>query len=368
MRGCALHNHAFHHAVDYMGIAFVARKRYALQVGAIRCSNFLDGIAGANGDAGDGYDVVWVLRIAHIDRMGLFDGIARFQALTADIAEGHLECIGSRQFFVLCGRLFDYQPAGFYLVDVLYLQAGQRIAVLVRVAVGAENNGVGIGWLRAVILIIALLCFLLFRSPIIGARLFYCCGSICQRFILVFNLHSIYTVTFHRSNRQPVLVHCPFGVIQFCIQYLLERNVTAAAELIVECNCFAVFQYKPSLIVYHLHAIKVGGVLCVFGVCQRAGCCGAVIRDFILLGSEAGLYIRYRFGYKGKVSEIDVAFIVIAHADGCNFVVKTIHRVHLIQAQLYRVPLIGFQRNRAECCAVQTCFAKAAHLPVAFIQ
>ena len=189
-----------------------------------------------------------------------------------------------------------------------------------------------------------------------------------QRFILVFNLHSTYIVTLHRGNRQPVLVHCPFGFIQVWIQYLLERNVTAAAELVVECNCFAVFQYKQSLIVHHLHAIHTGGVLCVFGVLQRAGFGGAVIRDFILLGSEAGLYIRYRFGNKGNVFEIDVAFIVIAHADGFNIVAKPSHRIHLIQTQLYRVPLIGYQRNRAECGAVQTCFAKAAHLLAVFIQ
>ena len=364
LRGCALHNHAFHRGVlDYMGIFFTALKRYALQVRAIFWFQFLNGIAGVNGDAGDGYGVL----IPHIDRIGFYDGIARSQALPADITEGHLKFIDARRGIIPCDLLFGYQPAGFYLVDVLHLQAGQRIIALIRVAVGAENDGVGIGWLRAAILIIAFLCSLLFRSAIIGARLVYCCDLLFQRFARFFNRHSTSTAI-HRGNRLPVLVHCPCGVIQFCIQYLLERNVTAAAELIVECNYFAVFQYKPSLIVYHLHAIKVRGVLCVCGVFQRAGCGGAVIRDFILLGSEAGLYIRYRFGNKGKVSEIDVALIVIAHADGCNIVVKTNHLFHLIQAQLYRVPLIGFQRNRAECGAVQTCFAKAAHLPVAIIQ
>ena len=53
----ARHNHAFHHGVvDHMGFIAI-RNRYALQSGTILRCNFLDGIAGANGDAGDGSGV-----------------------------------------------------------------------------------------------------------------------------------------------------------------------------------------------------------------------------------------------------------------------------------------------------------------------
>ena len=52
----ARHNHAFHHGVvDHMGFIAI-RNGYALQSGIIGF-DFLDGIAGANGDAGDGSGV-----------------------------------------------------------------------------------------------------------------------------------------------------------------------------------------------------------------------------------------------------------------------------------------------------------------------
>ena len=52
----ARHNLAFHHGVvDHMGVLTI-RNGYALQSGIIGF-DFLDGIAGANGDAGDGSGV-----------------------------------------------------------------------------------------------------------------------------------------------------------------------------------------------------------------------------------------------------------------------------------------------------------------------
>ena len=55
----ALLNHAFHHGVvvDHMGRIAISRNGYALQSGIITGFDFLDGIAGANGDAGDGSGV-----------------------------------------------------------------------------------------------------------------------------------------------------------------------------------------------------------------------------------------------------------------------------------------------------------------------
>ena len=111
----ALHNHAFHHGVVLDQMGFIAiRNGYALQSGIITGFDFLDGIAGANGDAGDGSGVF------AINRNGFFDGLF-FQTSTANIIKGNFELVGSGQFFVFCGLLFDFQPAGFDGVDVFYL-------------------------------------------------------------------------------------------------------------------------------------------------------------------------------------------------------------------------------------------------------
>ena len=112
--GACLLNLAFHHGVvDHMGVLTI-RNGYALQFGTIGASDFLDGIAGANGDAGDGSGVF------AINRNGFFDGLF-FQTSTANIIKGNFEGVGSGQFFALCGLLFDCQPAGFDGVDVFYL-------------------------------------------------------------------------------------------------------------------------------------------------------------------------------------------------------------------------------------------------------
>ena len=123
----ALHNLAFHHGVvDHMG-GLTLRNGYALQfgtingatIGALDFPDFLDGIAGANGDAGDGSGVVAIF--AHFDFNILFDGLCCFQTLTANIIKGNFELVGSGQVFAVCGPLFDFQPAGFDGVDVFYL-------------------------------------------------------------------------------------------------------------------------------------------------------------------------------------------------------------------------------------------------------
>ena len=118
----ARHNHAFHHGVvvDHLGGMAIRRNGYALQCGTITGFDFLDGIAGANGDAGDGHGVLWVVPIAHVDLNILYDGLF-FQTLTANIIKGNFEGVGSGQGFALCGLLLDFQPAGFDGVDVFYL-------------------------------------------------------------------------------------------------------------------------------------------------------------------------------------------------------------------------------------------------------
>ena len=115
----ALLNHAFHHGVvDHMGFIAI-RNGYALQSGTtIFRYNFLDGIAGANGDAGDGFGVIVIF--AHFDLNILYDGLF-FQTLTANIIKGNFELVGSGQVFAVCGLLLDFQPAGFDGVDVFYL-------------------------------------------------------------------------------------------------------------------------------------------------------------------------------------------------------------------------------------------------------
>ena len=89
-----------------------------MQFGTIGASDFLDGIAGANGDAGDGSGVA----LAHINRNGYFDGLF-FQTLTANITKGNFEGVDAFNvlFLTLCGLLLDFQPAGFDGVDVFYL-------------------------------------------------------------------------------------------------------------------------------------------------------------------------------------------------------------------------------------------------------
>ena len=100
-----------------MGVLTI-RNGYALQCGTITGFDFLDGIAGANGDAGDGSGVA----LAHINRNGFFDGLF-FQTSTANITKGNFELVGAFNDIVLtsCGLLLDFQPAGFDLVDVFYL-------------------------------------------------------------------------------------------------------------------------------------------------------------------------------------------------------------------------------------------------------
>ena len=89
---------------------------------------------------------------------------------------------------------------------------------------------------------------------------------------------------------------------------------------------------------------------------------GAVIRDFLLIGCKAGHLRWHRFGNEGKVPEIDVAAIVIAHADEFDLVVKTALLFHLVQVQLYGDPLVCLHFDRAIRCAVNACCAKAAFL------
>lgn len=96
---------------------------------------------------------------------------------------------------------------------------------------------------------------------------------------------------------------------------------------------------------------------------QLTGCGGAVIRDFLLIGCKAGHRTWHRFGNEGKVPEIDVAAIVIAHADEFDLVVKTALLFHLVQVQLYGDPLVCHQFDRAIRCAVNACCAKAAFWP-----
>ena len=119
----ARHNHAFHHGVaDLLGGMAIRRNGYALQSGFIFRCFFLDGIAGANGDAGDGHGVLWVVPIAHVDLNILYD-VLFFQTLTANIIKGNFELVGAFNVIYLtsCGLLLDFQPAGFDGVDVFYL-------------------------------------------------------------------------------------------------------------------------------------------------------------------------------------------------------------------------------------------------------
>ena len=104
------------------------------------------------------------------------------------------------------------------------------------------------------------------------------------------------------------------------------------------------------------------------GVLQLTGFGGAVIRDFLLIGCKAGHLTWHRFGNEGKVPEIDVAAIVIAHADGFDVAAKTVLLFHLVQVQLYGDPFVCLQFDRAIRCAVNACCAKAAFLDVIFIQ
>ena len=99
---------------------------------------------------------------------------------------------------------------------------------------------------------------------------------------------------------------------------------------------------------------------------QLTACGGAVIRDFLLIGCKAGHRFWHRFGNEGKVPEIDVAAIVIAHADGFDLAVKTVLRFHLVQVQLYGDPFACLQFDRAIRCAVNACCAKAAFLAGGF--
>ena len=91
-----------------------------MQCGTITGFDFLDGIAGANGDAGDGLGVI--AGFAHINRNAFFDGLF-FQTLTANIIKGNFEGVGAFNgiFLTSCGLLLDFQPAGFDGVDVFYL-------------------------------------------------------------------------------------------------------------------------------------------------------------------------------------------------------------------------------------------------------
>ena len=167
----------------------------------------------------------------------------------------------------------------------------------------------------------------------------------------------------------PVLAHGPCGVVQVWVQILFERNVAAAAELVAEGNGFSSFQNKASVLVHQLGVcVHVGGVLCVFGVFQITAFDGVVIRDFLLIGCKAGHLTWHRFGNEGKVPEIDVAVIVIAHADGFDVVVKTALLFHLVQVQLYGDPLVCRHFDRAIRCAVNACCAKAAFLDFFIIQ
>ena len=151
------------------------------------------------------------------------------------------------------------------------------------------------------------------------------------------------------------------------VQFLFERNVAAAAELVAEGNDFSIFQNKASVAFHQLGVVvHVGGVLCVFGVLQMTAFDGAVIRDVLLLGCKAGHRTWLRFGNEGKVPEIDVAVIVIAHADGFDVVVKIALLFHLVQVQLYGDPCACLHFDRAIRCAVNACCAKAAFLAGGF--
>ena len=101
---------------DHMGGFATIRNGYALQFGTIVASDFLDDIAGTNGDAGDGSGAF------ALNRNGSFDGLF-FQTLTANIIKGNFEGVDALNgiFLTSCGLLLDFQPAGFDGVDVFYL-------------------------------------------------------------------------------------------------------------------------------------------------------------------------------------------------------------------------------------------------------
>lgn len=105
-----------------MGGIATRRNSYALQFGTIGASDFLDGIAGANGDTGDGADVFRVFGVVHVNRIFSYD-VPIFQTLTANITKGNFEGVDAFNFIflIICGLLLDCQPAGFDGVDVFYL-------------------------------------------------------------------------------------------------------------------------------------------------------------------------------------------------------------------------------------------------------
>ena len=89
-----------------------------------------------------------------------------------------------------------------------------------------------------------------------------------------------------------VLVDFPGGGIQFLVgvllQILLQRDITAAPELIRKGDGFAVLQGKLAFVVHHADLfVLAGGVLRTDRVHQAFFLYRAVVRDGILLGRKA---------------------------------------------------------------------------------
>ena len=119
------------------------------------------------------------------------------------------------------------------------------------------------------------------------------------------------------ADQRPVLVHLPAGVVQGGVFRLLQRDITATAELVRKGHGFAVLQIKRAIGVHRLRAAAryAGRKYRAAGGLQDIASRRAIVRDIRLLYREAHRFVCHGLGGKNKIAEVNRALVVIANED-----------------------------------------------------
>ena len=214
-----------------------------------------------------------------------------FQLHTADVRVLHgkgVRFTPQSRLLVLRHQFGDAQRAGFDFVDEFHLQLGELVCTR-RVTVRAEHDGV----FRLLGFCVADVIELL--SVFAGARLVLFHTAIIRGCAIALHFcrvigYKVNCVVVHvLRDGLAVLVDFPGGVIQVRAGVFLQRDITAAPELVRKGDGFAVLQVKRAVAVHHRVGLIVlaGGILRTDRVHQAFFLYRAVVLDGILLGRKA---------------------------------------------------------------------------------
>ena len=182
----------------------------------------------------------------------------------------------------------DAQRAGFDFVDEFHLQLGELVCTI-RVTVRAEHDG----FFRLLVFFVAVVLdlpsvFACARLVLFHTAIIRGC-AIALHFLLRGTIYKVNCAIVHAFRDElAVLVDFPGGVIQVRVGVFLQRDITAAPELIRKGDDFTVLQGKLAFAVHRVGLFALaGGILRPDRVHQLALLYRAIVLDGILLGRKA---------------------------------------------------------------------------------